>query len=62
MLTTSGELKAMLLLVALATVAYVGARVIFPREIAETAKRMQNEEAAENAATSEELLEENKDG
>ena len=60
-LTTSGELKAMLLLVALATVAYVGARVIFPREIAETAKRMQDAEAAEAAAKSEKLLEEKND-
>ena len=60
-LTTSGELKAMLLLVALATVAYVGARVIFPREIAETAKRMQDAEAAEAAAKSEKPLEEKND-
>ena len=46
-LTTSGELKAMLLLLTLAAVAYVASRVIFPREIAETAheKELEQEEA-----------------
>ncbi len=46
-LTTSGELKAMLLLITLAAVAYVAARVIFPREIAETAheKELERESA-----------------
>lgn len=45
-LTTSGELKAMLLLLTLAAVAYVASRVIFPREIAETAheKELEQEE------------------
>lgn len=38
-LTTSGEVKAMLLLLALGCVAYVASRVIFPREIAEGKKR-----------------------
>ncbi len=48
-LTTSGELKAMLLLITLAAVAYVAARVIFPREIAETAHEKELER--ENAQT-----------
>ena len=43
-LTTSGELKAMLLLIALAAVAYVASRVVFPREIAETAREKAAEE------------------
>ena len=43
-LTTGGELRAMLLLAALAAVAYVTARVIFPREIAETAREKAEEE------------------
>lgn len=46
-LTTSGELKAMLLLITLAAVAYVASRVIFPREIAVTA----GEKAAEEQCT-----------
>ena len=43
-LTTSGELKAMLLLLTLAAVAYVASRVIFPREIAETAHEKELEQ------------------
>ena len=45
-LTTSGDLKAMLQLLTLAAVAYVASRVIFPREIAETAheKELEQEE------------------
>ncbi len=46
-LTTSGELKAMTLLIALAAVAYVASRVIFPREIAETAREKQEEAQTE---------------
>ena len=50
-LTTSGELKAMMLLLALAAVAYVAARVIFPREIAESAKKKEQEAAPANTET-----------
>ena len=46
-LTTSGEVKAMLLLVTLAAVAFVASRVIFPREIAETAKEAEQQEKTE---------------
>ena len=51
-LTTSGELKAMLLLLTLAAVAYVASRVIFPREIAETAheKELEQEEMQAKSA------------
>ena len=49
-LTTGGELRAMLLLLALAAVAYVAARVIFPREIAETAQEKESEEAVRAAS------------
>ena len=59
-LTTSGELKAMLLLT-LAAVAYVASRVIFPREIAETAheKELEQEEMqAKSAAPAPEEKEE----
>ncbi len=61
-LTTGGELRAMLLLIALAAVAYVAARVIFPREIAETAQEKANEAARlaeQSAAGEEETHEEN---
>ena len=60
-LTTSGELKAMLLLLTLAAVAYVASRVIFPREIAETAheKELEQEEMqAKSAAPAPEEKEE----
>ena len=60
-LTTSGELKAMLLLLTLAAVAYVASRVIFPREIAETAheKELEQEETqAQPAAPAPEEKEE----
>ena len=51
-LTTSGELKAMLLLLTLAAVAYVASRVIFPREIAENAheKELEQEEMQAKSA------------
>ena len=48
-LTTSGELKAMLLLLTLAAVAYVASRVIFPREIAETAHEKELEQEGTQA-------------
>ncbi len=53
-LTTSGELKAMMLLITLAVVAYVAARVIFPREIAETAKEKEEAERQEQEEKTEE--------
>ena len=64
-LTTSGELKAMTLLIALAAVAYVASRVIFPREIAETAREKQEEaqtEAEKNPLASEPDKPEDSDG
>ena len=59
-LTTSGELKAMVLLVALAVVAYVAARVIFPREIAESVRK--KEEAEEKELEDSKAEEEKKTG
>ena len=61
-LTTSGELKAMLLLITLAAVAYVAARVIFPREIAETAheKELERESAKTQPAAPTQEKEEEK--
>jgi len=46
-LTTSGEMRAMLLLLALTVVAFLTARVIFPREIAETRRAQEKQNGAQ---------------
>ncbi len=48
-LTASGAIKAMLMLAALVVVAYIAARVIFPREIAETRRKLKGAEQAQGA-------------
>lgn len=54
-LTTSGAVKAMLLLLALAITAYLTARVIFPRETEEKRRELEAAQAAEEAQSTEEV-------
>ena len=53
-LTTSGAVKAMLLLLALAITAYLTARVIFPRETEEKRRELEEAQAAEETQNAEE--------
>lgn len=54
-LTTSGAVKAMLLLLALAITAYLTARVIFPKETEEKRRELEAAQAAEEAQSTEEV-------